>query len=66
MLHIAGDELLKKTGAGNLFMIVDKPKAGKIAVKVINHYGGEVLKVFAVKRIATRLTKSPEIPHLFF
>jgi adenine-specific DNA-methyltransferase len=26
----------------------DPPKSGKIAVKVINHYGDEVLKVFAV------------------
>lgn len=26
----------------------DRPKTGKIAVKVINHYGDEVLKVFAV------------------
>ena len=26
----------------------DKPDSGKIAVKVINHYGYEVLKVFAV------------------
>jgi len=26
----------------------DKPQTGKIAVKVINHYGDEVLKVFAV------------------
>jgi len=26
----------------------DRPKAGKIAVKVINHYGDEVLKVFPV------------------
>ena len=26
----------------------DKPKSGKIAVKVINHYGDEVLKVFQV------------------
>jgi adenine-specific DNA-methyltransferase len=26
----------------------DKPQSGKIAVKVINHYGDEVLKVFAV------------------
>jgi len=25
----------------------DKPASGKIAVKVINHYGDEVLKVFA-------------------
>jgi len=24
----------------------EKPKSGKIAVKVINHYGDEVLKVF--------------------
>jgi len=26
----------------------DKPKSGKIAVKVINHYGDEVLKVFEI------------------
>ena len=26
-----------------------KPESGKIAVKVINHYGDEALKVFAVK-----------------
>ncbi len=26
----------------------DPPKSGKMAVKVINHYGDEVLKVFAV------------------
>jgi adenine-specific DNA-methyltransferase len=26
----------------------DKPKSGKIAVKVINHYGDEVLKVFKI------------------
>ncbi|WP_268258829.1 hypothetical protein [Candidatus Contendibacter odensensis] len=26
----------------------DSPKTGKIAVKVINHYGDEVLKVFGV------------------
>ena len=25
----------------------EKPKSGKIAVKVINHYGDEVLKVFS-------------------
>jgi len=25
-----------------------KPKTGKIAVKVINHYGDEVLKVYEV------------------
>ena len=25
-----------------------KPESGKIAVKVINHYGDEVLKVFEV------------------
>ena len=28
---------------------VNKPESGKIAVKVINHYGDEVLKVFEVK-----------------
>jgi adenine-specific DNA-methyltransferase len=26
----------------------DRPAGGKIAVKVINHYGDEVLKVYAV------------------
>ena len=26
----------------------DAPKSGKIAVKVINHYGDEVLKVYTV------------------
>ena len=28
----------------------DQPKSGKIAVKVINHYGDEVLKVYAVRK----------------
>jgi hypothetical protein len=27
---------------------VDLPKSGKIAVKVINHFGAEVLKVYPV------------------
>ena len=26
----------------------DKPESGKIAMKVINHYGDEVLKVFQI------------------
>jgi adenine-specific DNA-methyltransferase len=26
----------------------DAPKSGKVAVKVINHYGDEVMKVFEV------------------
>jgi len=26
----------------------DRPKTGKVAVKVINHYGDEILKVFEV------------------
>jgi len=29
-------------------MPFDKPESGRIAVKVINHYGDEVLKVFSV------------------
>ena len=29
--------------------VFDKPKSGRIAVKVINHLGDEVMKVFAVK-----------------
>ena len=28
----------------------EKPESGKIAVKVINHYGDEVLKVFDLSR----------------
>jgi len=28
----------------------DLPKTGKIAVKVINHYGDEVLRVYEVKK----------------
>jgi hypothetical protein len=28
----------------------DPPKTGKIAIKVINHYGDEVLKVYPVER----------------
>ena len=27
----------------------DPPRTGKIAVKVINHYGDEVLKVYPIK-----------------
>ncbi len=33
----------------------DKPESGKIAVKVINHYGDEVLKVFQVQEDLTAL-----------
>jgi adenine-specific DNA-methyltransferase len=29
----------------------DTPKTGKIAVKVINHYGDEVLRVYEVKKV---------------
>jgi hypothetical protein len=32
----------------------DKPKTGKIAIKVINHYGDEVLKVFEVGKQSLR------------
>ncbi len=28
--------------------LLPKPKSGKVAIKVINHYGDEVMKVFAV------------------
>jgi adenine-specific DNA-methyltransferase len=31
----------------------DPPKSGKIAVKVINHFGDEVLKVYPVAADAT-------------
>jgi len=29
--------------------VVDHPKTDKIAIKVINHYGDEVLKVYEVQ-----------------
>lgn len=29
---------------------LDRPESGKIAVKVINHYGDEVLKVYEVQK----------------
>jgi adenine-specific DNA-methyltransferase len=31
----------------------DVPKSGKIAVKVINHYGDEVLKVYLIAAAVT-------------
>ncbi len=34
----------------------DPPKTGKIAVKVINHYGDEVLKVYGVREISDNTT----------
>ena len=33
----------------DLFPAFAKPKSGRIAVKVINHLGNEVMKVFAVR-----------------
>ena len=51
-----GDELLKKTGTGKAWATINStisrpvpsPSTGKVAVKVINHYGDEVMKVFRV------------------
>ena len=37
----------------------DPPESGKIAVKVINHYGDEVLKVFANKFVVLALASLP-------
>ena len=39
-----------------------KPETGKIAVKVINHYGDKVLKVFEIKSVKESVVKvkSPE------
>lgn len=34
---------------GTVSRTISKPQTGKIAIKVINHYGDEVLKVFEVK-----------------
>ncbi|MDR1214979.1 MAG: hypothetical protein LBK54_13025 [Propionibacteriaceae bacterium] len=48
-------DALKKTGAGNLFTVFGQPDSeiertadGRIAVKVINDYGDEVMQVFEV------------------
>ena len=55
-LHLCND--LKNTGKGNLFVIFGEPdidiiqvpgEPGRIAVKVINQLGDEVVKVFKVK-----------------
>jgi hypothetical protein len=37
----------------------DPPKTGKIAIKVINHYGDEVLKVYEVKESTVMRCKQP-------
>jgi hypothetical protein len=36
------------TTIGYISRPFDRPASGKIAIKVINHYGDEVLKVFEV------------------
>jgi adenine-specific DNA-methyltransferase len=33
---------------GDVSRLFDKPRSGRIAVKVINHLGDEVMKVFSV------------------
>ena len=40
----------------------DKPGSGKIAVKVINHFGDEMLKVFDVMK-AAEFVSAPEDLH---
>jgi adenine-specific DNA-methyltransferase len=39
----------------------DPPKSGKIAVKVINHFGDEVLKVYPVTGVAYACNNSPSL-----
>ncbi len=44
------------------FVSFDAPATGKIAIKVINHYGDEVLKVFTnVRSIAEENLARPEV-----
>ena len=40
----------------------DAPKTGKVAVKVINHYGDEVLKVYAIHPGGLRLPERLPAP----
>jgi adenine-specific DNA-methyltransferase len=42
------DEAAWSSIYSNLSRPFPKPQTGKIAVKVINHYGDEVLKVYSV------------------
>jgi hypothetical protein len=42
------DEIVEGRRTSSYFVPIAKPEIGKIAVKVINHYGDEVLKVFHV------------------
>jgi hypothetical protein len=43
-----GHQSLKLTLNSDISRPFDKPKSGSIAVKVINHLGDEVMKVFKV------------------
>lgn len=42
----AGDTAASAVVSGGVFRLVDRRKSGRIAVKVINHLGDEVMKVF--------------------
>jgi adenine-specific DNA-methyltransferase len=48
-LHAEVDEAVWASLYSTTSRPFDRPKTGKIAVKVINHYGDEVLKVFPVQ-----------------
>ncbi len=43
-------DLRRPSDAGCLFTTCDSLLEGKLAIKIINHYGDEVLKVYEVKQ----------------
>ena len=56
----------RRGGVGELYRTVpavhDAPASGKIAVKVINHYGDEVLKVYRGARVSGAWRSKPSKP----
>jgi adenine-specific DNA-methyltransferase len=50
-LHAEVDEAVWASLYSTTSRPFDRPKTGKIAVKVINHYGDEVLKVYEVRQV---------------
>ena len=47
--HVEHDEEARSTLNSDTSRPFDKPKSGRIAVKVIHHLGDEVMKVFRVR-----------------
>lgn len=43
-------DLRRPPNVGRFFTTCDSPLEGKIEIKIINHYGDEVLKAYRVKQ----------------